>query len=60
MLANSHHTASTLCVALFAATILLAVGGPAVRTIAELDSLLARISLRAAEIMLAALRVCGI
>jgi hypothetical protein len=74
MSANSHHLSGTdfsLCsrsallifkfaAALLAATLLLAVGLPALRTIAELDALLARVSLDACEIGLAVLHVCGI
>jgi hypothetical protein len=59
MHANSHHLGSKLS-ALFAASLLLTVGPAALRTIAELDCLLAQVSLRLCEIGLAVLRVCGV
>ena len=60
MRANSHHHASKLFAAFFALAFVVIAGLPALRTIAELDSLLARLSIRAAEIGFAVLRVCGI
>jgi hypothetical protein len=60
MRANSHHLASKLSAALFAATLLLTVGPAALRAIAELDTLLAQISLELCEVGLAVLHVCGI
>jgi hypothetical protein len=60
MHANSHHVGPKLFSVLFAATFLLTFGLPALRTIAEMDSLLAQISLDLCELGLAVLRVCGI
>jgi len=60
MHANSQHVASKLFSALFATIFLLTVGPPALRTIAEIDSLLAHISLDLCEVGLAVLRACGI
>jgi hypothetical protein len=60
MHAHANHLVSKLCAALFAATLLLTVGLPALRTIAELDILLARVSLELCELTLAVVRVCGI
>jgi hypothetical protein len=60
MHADSHHLASKLFPVLFVAILLLTLGPPALRTIAEIDSLLAHISLDLCEVGLAVLRVCGI
>ena len=60
MHANSNHVSPKLFSALFAMALLLTIGLPALRTIAEMDSLLAQISLDLCEIGLAVLRVCGI
>ena len=60
MRANFYSIASKLFAALLAAAFLLTIGPPAVRTISELDTLLARMSLRACEIGIAVLHVCGI
>ena len=60
MHANSDHRASKLFAALLALAFVVIAGLPALRAIAELDSLVARLSLRAAEIGFAVLRVCGI
>jgi hypothetical protein len=60
MHANTHHLGSTFFSTLLAVTLLLSVGPAALRTIAELDSQLAQISLQLCEIGIAVLRVCGI
>ena len=60
MHANSHHHASKLFAAFFALVFVVIAVLPALRAIAELDSLLARLSLRAAEIGFAVLHVFGI
>jgi hypothetical protein len=60
MCANSHGLGSKLFPAFLLSTLLLSAGPPALRTIAEVDSLLAQISLQLCEIGLAVLRVCGI
>jgi len=60
MHAKSHDVDSKLFSALFITIFLLSVGPPALRTIAEIDSLLAHISLDLCEVGLAVLRVCGI
>jgi hypothetical protein len=60
MHANSHQLGSKLFSAVFATILLLAVGPAVFGTIADLDSLLAQISLQLCEIALAVLRVCGI
>ncbi len=60
MHANSHHFGLKLLSTIFAAMLLLTVGPPALRTVAELNALLARISLQLCEIGIAVLRVCGI
>lgn len=60
MRANSYRHASKLSAAFFALAFVVTVGLPALRTIAEFDSLLARLSLRAAEIGFAVLHICGI
>jgi hypothetical protein len=60
MQANPHHLGSKLCSALFAATLLLTLGPAVLRTIADLDCLLAQISLQLCEIGVAVMRVCGI
>jgi hypothetical protein len=57
---NSHHVGSKLFSTLLAATLSLTVGPAALRAIADLDVLLAQISLQLCEIGLAVLRVCGI
>ncbi len=60
MHANSYRFGLKLLSTIFAATLLLTVGPPALRMVAELDVLLARISLQLCEIGIAVLRVCGI
>ena len=60
MHANAHHLGSKFFSTLLAVTLLLSVGPAALRTIAELDSQLAQISLQLCEIGIAVLRVCGI
>ena len=60
MRANSHHVASKLPATLFAATCLITIGPPALRAIAELNTLLAQISLELCEVGLAVLHVWGI
>jgi hypothetical protein len=60
MNASSQHVPSKFFSAIVAATLLLTIAPPALRTIAELDSELARISLQLCEIGIAVLRVCGI
>jgi hypothetical protein len=57
---NSHHVDSKLFSTLLAATLLLTLGPAALRTIADLDCLLAQISLQLCEMGLIVLRVCGI
>jgi len=59
MHANSHHVSSKLFFELFATILLLTVAPPVLRTIAEIDSLLAHISLDLCEVGLTVLRVCG-
>jgi hypothetical protein len=60
MHANSHHFALKLLSAIFAAMLLLTIGPAALRTVAEWNALVARISLQLCEIGIAVLRVCGI
>ena len=60
MHANSHHFALKLVSTIFAALFLLTIGPAALRTVAEWNALLARMSLQLCEIGLAVLRVCGI
>ena len=60
MHANSHHFGLKLLSAIFAAMFLLTIGPAALRTVAEWNALLARISLQLCEIGIAVLRVCGI
>jgi hypothetical protein len=60
MHANSHHFSSKLLSTLFAAMFLLTIGPAALRTVAEWNALLARVSLQLCEIGIAVLRVCGI
>lgn len=60
MHANSHHFNLKLQSAIFAAMLLLTIGPAALRTVAEWNALLARISLQLCEIGIAVLRVCGI
>lgn len=60
MLAHPNHLVSKLSAALFAATLLLTLGPPALRTIADLDTVVAQISLELCEVGLAVVRVCGI
>jgi hypothetical protein len=60
MHANSHRVSSKLFSALFVTIFLLTAAPPALRIIAEIDSLLAHISLDLCEVGLAVLRVCGI
>jgi len=60
MRAHSRHAVARLSAALFAATLLLALVAPALRTIADFESQLAHVSLRLCEIGVAVLRVCGI
>jgi hypothetical protein len=60
MRANSHHFGLKLLSTLFAAMFLLTIGPAALRTVAEWNVLLARISLQLCEIGIAVLRVCGI
>ena len=60
MHSNFHHFALKVLSTLFAAMLLLTIGPAALRTIAEWNALLARISLQLSEIGLAVLRVCGI
>ena len=60
MHANSHHVGLKLLSTLFAAMFLLTVGPAALRTVAEWNALLVRISLQLCEIGIAVLRVCGI
>jgi hypothetical protein len=57
---NSHHFALKLVSTIFAALFLLTIGPAALRTVAEWNALLARISLQLCEIGIAVLRVCGI
>jgi hypothetical protein len=57
---NSHRLSSKLFSTLLSATLVLTVGPAVLRTIADLDSLLARISLQLCEVGLAVLRICGI
>lgn len=60
MQAHANHLVSKLSAALFAATLLLTLGPPALRTIADLDTVVAQISLELCEVGLAVVRVCGI
>jgi hypothetical protein len=60
MRANSYYVSAKIFSTLLTATLLLTVGPPALRIIAELDSLLAQVSLQLFEIGLAVLHVCGI
>ena len=60
MRSNSYHTASKLFCGLFGATLLLGVGPAALRTIAQIDLVVAHISLELCEMGLAFLRACGI
>ena len=60
MHANSHHFKFKLLSTIFAAMLLLTIGPAALRTVAEWNALLARISLQLCEIGIAVLRVCGI
>jgi hypothetical protein len=59
MHANPHRLVSKLF-SILAVTLFLTVGPIALHTIAELHSLLARISMQLCEIGLVVLRVCGI
>jgi hypothetical protein len=60
MRANSHHFGLKFPSTLFGAMFLLTIGPAALRTVAEWNALLARISLQLCEIGIAVLRVCGI
>jgi hypothetical protein len=60
MHANSHHFWLKLLFATFAAMLLLTIGPLALRTVAEWNALLARVSLQLCEVGIALLRVCGI
>ena len=60
MHANSHHVRLKLLSTLFTAMFLLTIGPAALRTVAEWNALLARISLQLCEIGIAVVRVCGI
>lgn len=57
---NSYHAASKLFCGLFGATLLLSAGPAALRTIAQIDLVVANISLELCEMGLAFLRACGI
>ena len=60
MRSSFHHIASKLLSVFLGATLLLSAGPPALRTIAQIDLLVAQISLELCEMGLAVLRACGI
>ena len=60
MCAKSYHGAAKLLCGLLAATLFLSVAPDALRTIAQVDLLVAHVSLELCEMGLAFLRACGI
>jgi hypothetical protein len=60
MRSNSYHVPSKLFCGLFGATLFLSVGPAALRAIAQIDLVVAHISLELCEMGLAFLRACGI
>lgn len=60
MRSNSYHVASQLFCGLFGVALLLSAGPAALRTIAQIDLVVAHISLELCEMGLAFLRACGI